>query len=120
MTLQDSGTATPEGYHLKNSVSIWTRGGRKLVDAPFYVSCIEAMKPDVFQMLSDGDYNINSSSKRLKKSVDATVKFASICANLREKCDVLWLILFPVKNFLCINLKKRNFCIFCCIRRKYS
>ncbi|EFX83200.1 hypothetical protein DAPPUDRAFT_315961 [Daphnia pulex] len=54
MCLQDSGTvATPEGYHEKNFISLWTIGGRKLIDPQTYISCIEALKPDMFQAIVD-------------------------------------------------------------------
>lgn len=88
VTSQDSGTPTPEGYHDKKAVSLWTRGGRKLVDAPTYMSCMEALKPDVFQMLADCDTTPSSSAKRVKTSVDATLKFATICVDLKEKSEV--------------------------------
>ena len=86
--MQDSGTPTPEGYHDKHAVSLWTRAGRKLVDASTYMSCMEALKPDVFQMLSDSDTKPNSTAKRVKTSVDATIKFARTCAELKENSEV--------------------------------
>lgn len=89
VTLQDSGTSTPEGYHDKNSVSVWTKGGRKLLNPTSYISYVEGLKPDIFQMLSDGDTNITSSSKRVKKSVDATLKFAKLCDSLKNESEVL-------------------------------
>nr|CAG4641808.1 EOG090X08JG [Eurycercus lamellatus] len=110
-TVQDSGTPTPEGYHEKNIISLWTRGGRKLVDASTYMSCMEALKPDVFQMMSDGDTTPNSSAKRVKKSVDATVNFASLCASLKEKSEVL----NQTPMFACVtggfNVKERLRCV---------
>ncbi|EFX84377.1 hypothetical protein DAPPUDRAFT_314648 [Daphnia pulex] len=76
------------GYHEKNSISPWTRGGRKLIDPQTYnISCIEALKPDMFQAIVDGDTTQSSSAKRVRKSVDVTVKFAGICADLKEKSD---------------------------------
>lgn len=89
---QDPGTATPEGYHEKNSISLWTRGGRKSVDSQTYISCMEALKPDIFQAMPDGDTTSNSSLKRVKKSVDNTVKFTALCAELKEKSEVLKLL----------------------------
>jgi len=89
VTLQDSGTLTPEGYHDKNSVSMWARGGRKLLNPTSYMSYVEGLKPDIFQMLCDGDTNVDSSTKRVKKSVDSTLKFATLCASLKEKSEVL-------------------------------
>lgn len=58
------------------------------MDPNSYIQAMEALKPDFFQALSDGDSNMNSSAKRLKKSVDATVKFASTCALLKEQSEV--------------------------------
>ncbi len=88
MVVQDSGTATPEGYHEKSSISLWTRGGRKLVDAQMYISCMEALKPDFFQAMVDGDTTPTSSFKRVKRSVDDTVKFTGICAELKNSSEV--------------------------------
>nr|CAG4634875.1 EOG090X08JG [Alona affinis] len=88
-TMQDSGTSTPEGYHDKHAVSLWTRNGRKLIDASTYISCMEALKPDVFQMMPDSDTTPKSSAKRVKTSVDATVRFARTCSELKEKSEVL-------------------------------
>lgn len=73
---------------MKNAVSVWTRGGRKLIDTTTFVSSMEALKPDVFQMLADSDTTLNSSTKRVKNSVDATIKFAAICAEAKEKSEV--------------------------------
>nr|CAH0106682.1 unnamed protein product [Daphnia galeata] len=89
VSVQDSGTTTPEGYHEKNSISLWTRGGRKLVDPQTYISCIEALKPDMFQAIADGDTTQRSTDKRVRKSVDVTVKFAGVCADLKDKSDIL-------------------------------
>lgn len=46
-----------------------TRGGRKLVDPQTYISCIEALKPDMFQAIADGDTTQRSTDKRVRKSV---------------------------------------------------
>ena len=79
---------TPQGYHEKNSVSIWTRHGRKLIDVQTYINCMEALKPDIFQVLADADTSTESSLKRVKRSVDDTIKFTAVCANLKEKSEV--------------------------------
>nr|SVE75838.1 EOG090X08JG [Daphnia hispanica] len=111
VSVQDSGTTTPEGYHEKNSISLWTRGGRKLVDPQTYMTCIEALKPDMFQAIVDGDTTSNSSAKRVRRSVDDTVKFAGICADLKEKSEVLK----DTPMLACItggyNIKERLRCI---------
>nr|CAG4651094.1 EOG090X08JG [Simocephalus serrulatus]SVE94321.1 EOG090X08JG [Simocephalus serrulatus] len=110
-TVQDSGTTTPEGYHEKNSISLWTRGGRKLVDPHTYISCMEALKPDIFQAMVDGDTSPSSSFKRVKRSVDDTVKWSSICADLKENSEVLK----DTPMLACItggyNIKERLRCV---------
>nr|CAG4650264.1 EOG090X08JG [Sida crystallina] len=88
-TVQDSGVPIPQGYHDKNSISMWTRGGRKLVDPSTYMSCMEVLKPDVFQLLADGDTEVKSSNKRIKKAVDATLSFAEMCTYMKENSQVL-------------------------------
>nr|CAG4642609.1 EOG090X08JG [Evadne anonyx] len=111
VTLQDSGILTPEGYHDKNSVSMWARGGRKLLNPSSYIAYVEGLKPDIFQMLCDGDTTVDSSSKRVKKSVDSTLKFAAHCASLKDKSEVLK----QTPIFACVaggyNVKERLRCI---------
>jgi len=68
---------------------MWARGGRKLLNPTSYISNIEGLKPDIFQMLCDGDTNVNSSNKRVKKSVDSTLKFAALCDSLKANSELL-------------------------------
>ncbi len=86
---QDPGTSTPQGYNERTSVSVWTRAGRKMVDASLYMSCMEALKPDVFQLLADADTQTESSNKRTQKSVDASLNFAKICTDFKENSEIL-------------------------------
>nr|SVE74265.1 EOG090X08JG [Daphnia barbata] len=89
VSVQDPSTITPEGYHEKNSISLWTRGGRKLINPEIYMSCIEDLKPDMFQAIVDGDTTSSSSAKRVRRSVDDTIKFTAACADLKEKSEIL-------------------------------
>ena len=81
------------------------------MDAGTYMSCMEALKPDVFQMLADCDTTPNSSAKRIKTSVDATIKFASTCIELKQKSDVL----SQTPMFACLsggyNIRERLRCV---------
>nr|CAG4649450.1 EOG090X08JG [Scapholeberis mucronata]SVE93700.1 EOG090X08JG [Scapholeberis mucronata] len=110
-TVQDPGTATPVGYHDKNSVSLWTRGGRKLLDPQTYISCMETLKPDLFQAMVDTDTNPSSSFKRVKRSVDDTVKFLRACNQLKRNSEELR----ETPMLACItggyNVKERLRCI---------
>lgn len=49
---------------------------------------MESLKPDMFQAVADADTSTDSTMKRVKRSVDDTIKFHSICANLKEKSEV--------------------------------
>nr|CAG4640977.1 EOG090X08JG [Eulimnadia texana] len=89
VTVQDPAIATPQGYNEKSYVSIWGRSGRKQVDAGTFIEMMEAQKPDVIQILADGDTDLNSSKKRLTKAVDRTLSFAETCWALKEKSEVL-------------------------------
>ena len=71
---------------------MWARGGRKLLNPTSYISNIEGLKPDIFQMLCDGDTNVNSSNKRVKKSVDSTLKFAALCDSLKANSEVNYIL----------------------------
>jgi hypothetical protein len=57
----------------------------------------------MFQVIVDGDTTRSSSDKRVRKSVDVTVKFAGICADLKEKSDI---------GNICFFFKNRKFFIF--------
>jgi len=48
----------------------------------------------MFQAIVDGDTTQSSSAKRVRKSVDVTVKFAGVCADLKEKSDVCEMCFF--------------------------
>ena len=87
-TTVDSGAAVPQGYHGKNAVSIWPRGGRKMVDPSAYMTCMEILKPDILQFLADGDTAADSTNKRVTKSVDSTLHFAELCAAFRQNSEV--------------------------------
>jgi hypothetical protein len=57
----------------------------------------------MFQVIVDGDTTRSSSDKRVRKSVDVTVKFAGICADLKEKSDI---------GNICFFFKNSKFFIF--------
>ncbi|GAB1606964.1 queuine tRNA-ribosyltransferase accessory subunit 2-like [Argonauta hians] len=75
MSLQDSAIEVPAGYNDKNGVALWSKGGKTMVDVDLFMKSVEAMMPDFYQSLSDGDTEEGTSAKRTKKSVDRTLDF---------------------------------------------
>lgn len=89
MTLQDPGSITQAGHHLKDSIPIWTRNGKVLLNPESYMKAVETFKPDMYCVLSDGDTNISSPAKRLTKAVDRTLMFFRRCLELHKSSEVL-------------------------------
>lgn len=85
MTVQDPAQLTQSGFHIKDFVPIWTRNGKVLINSNKYMDCIEAFKPDMYYLLSDGDTNKASKNKRITKSVDNTVKYFTECMERHKK-----------------------------------
>jgi len=88
VSVQDPGERTPSGYHTNNAVSVWTGGGGKnkeVIDAKKYMQGIQALRPDVFVSLCDGDTPADCSNKRLSKSVSKTVDFLDKCLDYKSE-----------------------------------
>ncbi|KAL5011471.1 hypothetical protein ScPMuIL_010022 [Solemya velum] len=71
----DTATEVPQGYNEKSGVAVWSRGGKIKVDVPSFMKIQEALQPDWYQALSDGDTSETSSDKRVQKAVDRTLAF---------------------------------------------
>ena len=52
----------------------------------------KSFKPDFYQTLCDSDTDLNSSNKRLKKSVDRTIEFLDKCLEEHKKSEVIHLL----------------------------
>lgn len=89
MTLQDPGNLTQSGHHFKDSIPIWTRNGKILLNSNSYMKAVESFKPDMYYFLSDGDTNISSPAKRITKAVDRTILFYRECLEQHKKSSVL-------------------------------
>ena len=53
-----------------------------------YMSAIDALQPDWFQSLCDSDTDKTSSRKRVRKSVDRTLKYVDECIERQSKLPV--------------------------------
>ncbi len=55
-------------------VSIWDNGNRESVTVDSYMSAVDAMKPDAYVALCDGETPKNCPTKRIAKSVAKTLQ----------------------------------------------
>ncbi|XP_014789636.1 queuine tRNA-ribosyltransferase accessory subunit 2 isoform X3 [Octopus bimaculoides] len=88
-SVQDPAAEVPSGYNDKNGVAVWSKGGKTMVDVEFFMKSMEAMMPDFYQALSDGDTEQSSTAKRTKKSVDRTLDFLDEILQIHNKSPKL-------------------------------
>ncbi|XP_040836384.1 queuine tRNA-ribosyltransferase accessory subunit 2 isoform X2 [Ochotona curzoniae] len=90
-SLHDPVSPCPAGYVTNKSVSVWGVGGRVEMTAAKFMAIQEALQPDWFQCLSDGEAACEevTSLKRTRKSVDRSLLFLDSCLRLQEKSEVL-------------------------------
>lgn len=90
-SLHDPVSPCPAGYVTNKSVSVWGVGGRVEMTTSKFMAIQEALQPDWFQCLSDGEVACEevTSIKRVRKSVDRSLLFLDNCLQLQEKSEVL-------------------------------
>ncbi|XP_053381044.1 queuine tRNA-ribosyltransferase accessory subunit 2-like isoform X2 [Mercenaria mercenaria] len=71
----DPAVEVPTGYNDKSGIGLWGKGGKIKLDRDGFVKLQEAVLPDLFQCMSDGDTDKTCTSKRARKSVDRTLNF---------------------------------------------
>ncbi|KAF5296569.1 hypothetical protein FQA39_LY12487 [Lamprigera yunnana] len=89
VTVQDPGDYTQPGHHVQDLIPLWTRHGKVLLNAKLYMNLVEVFKPDMYYLLSDGDTNIASPTKRVNKAVQNTIKYYSECMEKHKNSTVL-------------------------------
>lgn len=80
--------AADHGDH-KDSVSIYTRMGRKTVSADQFMDLVDSHKPDIFHALCDGDTNADSTNRRIIKSCERTKSFFKNCLERYRKSETM-------------------------------
>lgn len=70
LTIQDPGETTVPGFNEKDTVALWTRHGKQLMNPDQYMDLVETFKPDFYMALCDGNTNSESTLKRVEKSVE--------------------------------------------------
>ncbi|CAI9738130.1 queuine tRNA-ribosyltransferase subunit qtrtd1-like isoform X1 [Octopus vulgaris] len=88
-SVQDPAAEVPSGYNDKNGVAVWSKGGKTMADVELFMKSMEAMMPDFYQALSDGDTEQSSTAKRTKKSVDRTLDFLDEILQIHNKSPKL-------------------------------
>lgn len=109
MTLQDPGNLTLTGHHFRDSIPIWTRNGKVLIDTASYMNAVETFKPDMYYFLSDGDTNICSPTKRVNKAVDRTLLFFRECLKRHKQSSVLKnsFVMAAISGGYCLKARER-------------
>ncbi|KAJ9577767.1 hypothetical protein L9F63_005687 [Diploptera punctata] len=109
-SIHDPAKPTPHGFNDKDTVSFWPRTGRKQLDPDKYMDIMETFRPDMYQTLCDGDTDVNSSKKRIQKSVDRTSSMFKKCLQRHEKSEVLKksAVLGVVEGGYCIHARQKS------------
>lgn len=71
----DPAVEVPSGYNDKSGIGLWGRGGKIKLECEGFVQLQEAVLPDWFQAMSDGDTDNTCTKKRAGKAVDRTLMF---------------------------------------------
>ncbi|XP_018916137.2 queuine tRNA-ribosyltransferase accessory subunit 2 isoform X1 [Bemisia tabaci] len=85
----DHAVNSPKSLNQKDKVALWTRFGKKLIDADSYMDMMEAFKPDLFTVLSNNDTNKTSSNKQTRKSVDQSISLLQKCVERHKNSSIL-------------------------------
>ncbi|KAF3424089.1 hypothetical protein E2986_09780 [Frieseomelitta varia] len=79
LAIHDPAFTTPSGFREPKIIPLWTRCGKYAMTVDKYMDIIETFKPDMYVALCDGDTNIDSSRKRISKSVENSLTFFEQC-----------------------------------------
>ncbi|XP_046734390.1 queuine tRNA-ribosyltransferase accessory subunit 2 [Diprion similis] len=89
LTIEDPAQATVSGYNDEDTIAVWTRHGKQIINADRYMDIVEAFRPDFYLALYDGDTHSGSSSKRIAKSVDRSRIMLDKCLARHTVSEVL-------------------------------
>ncbi|XP_031561842.1 queuine tRNA-ribosyltransferase accessory subunit 2-like [Actinia tenebrosa] len=89
LTVQDPAADLPSGYNEDKSVSVWNAGGRRKVDVAQFSSTLLSFRPNVVECLCDTIPSKGQTPKRIKKSVDRTLKYLDEIVTFKEENKAL-------------------------------
>jgi len=100
-----------KGYNTTKTVAVWGIGGKFNLTSQSYMSLVEALKPDIYECLCDGDVDQSDKIKRVKKSVDRSLTFLEECLNIHKNSKVLSnsKMLCPIEGGMVLEERKK-FC----------
>ena len=96
VVVQDFSRPAVHGYNTKNSVAIWRSAGKLSITSEMFMKAIEAMQPDIYEVLADCDVIGDDSRKRVLKSMERSLQFLEDCINFHKASKVL-----KQSNFMC-------------------
>ncbi|XP_037549892.1 queuine tRNA-ribosyltransferase accessory subunit 2 [Nematolebias whitei] len=89
-SLHDPATPCPTGYTTNKTVSVWGSGGRIELSVAKFMALQKTVQPDWYQSMADGEtWQVNTSRKRIRKSVDRTLAHLDECLLLHQKSQEL-------------------------------
>lgn len=88
ITLRDPGS-TNKWFHSQTDVSLISKKGKISMSPPQFVNLMEAMQPDIFHTLCDGDTSDGCSKKRIINAVNRTQRFFQECLEGLKSSEVL-------------------------------
>ena len=89
LSIQDFSRPAVHGYNTKNSVAIWRSSGKVSVTSQLYMKAVEALQPDIYQILADCDLTLTDSRKRILKSMNRSLQFLEDCVNFHKLSKAL-------------------------------
>ncbi|XP_013857674.1 queuine tRNA-ribosyltransferase accessory subunit 2 [Austrofundulus limnaeus] len=89
-SLYDPAVLSPTGYITNKTVSLWGTGGRVELSVARFMALQKMVQPDWYHTMADGEtWQINTSRKRVRKSVDRTLAHLDECLLLHQKSQEL-------------------------------
>lgn len=86
--------ATPSGFNEGGAAPLFGRKGKELLTPEKYIKLVETFKPDIYHSLPDSDTNMESSKKRLRKSLTRNIDFFERCLEIHKESEHLRNALF--------------------------
>lgn len=96
LSIKDPFQDIRERYNEEKCVSVWTPGGRKKVDVNLFLTFLQTFKPNIAECLCDTIPASKQTDKRIRKSVDRTLKFLDKCIEEMESKSLSSCNLFGV------------------------
>ncbi|XP_028290768.1 queuine tRNA-ribosyltransferase accessory subunit 2 isoform X2 [Gouania willdenowi] len=89
-SLHDPAALCPAGYTTNKTVSVWGSGGRMELTVTKFMSLQKCTQPDWYTSMADGEtWQVNTTRKRVRKSVDRTLAHLDECLLLHHKLPEL-------------------------------